>query len=620
VFKCIDKRSRVGFWIKRVRKPLDEASSPLAVEGWDAGGGQTRGVWLFIALLFCAIFRPQLAIAAAPAYYTLSDFQLYIHGADGSKRRTELLSALSRRQILVGIVAANAAERDRKREQLQVFLQQPAGGQPVWQHYQLGPSGDDFATYVIRTTEEQSLAGMAILLNTMQESTRVDYALPVVKLGQSPVAPFIEFRAEFSAAAQPDRIANFIRRQPVTVLAQHDTAYRLRLQTQAVTNILAVIRAFEEAGHLVNMVQPIWLNIDTSPPVSVSTPASRPTDQATLPGDTTPTPPGITAQVTLDTGWHFPLVEIREPVLYHLQIDYRQPIRIVPESIAISALRRHLLQATGLPPELIDITEVKRETASQPEGRQRERVTYSIRLSKPGTYWLPGLPITYSLDQSRHTTHTIESLPAAGHFLTLTAHLPPRTEALPGDLLSVPRLAQDQSWLPPLALGGIGSGLVLLAAGLLLRPLRQPRTAATKTRSPRQTRHLYQLEWQRLHDAIPSDTPLSAPAVRDWLRDCAAVLRQLLGEQLCGNAAIFTGGAGVSADLILSRLPQPTTEQTELIAPSLHLLQELDSRAAAPVADLSLAAQQQLCKAFQHIILSLTAQEAARVLRPSHRL
>jgi hypothetical protein len=581
---------------------------------------QKNGWGLIIALLLCTIFRPPLAISAPPAYYTLSDFQLYVRNADGSKRRTELLSSLSRQQILVGIVASDTAERNRKRDQLQTYLQQPSGVQPVWQHYQAGPYGDHFATYVISTADEQSLAGMAVLLNTMQALAVVDYALPIVQLSQAPTAPFIEFSAVFLAAAQAQRIANFIRRQPVTILAQHDATYRLRLQTDTTTNILAAMRAFEEASQLVDTVQPTWLDIDASHPVSLPTPTPQPTAQATSPGKTDAAAPSITARARLDTGWNFPLVDIREPVFYHLQIDYSQQIRILPESIASSALRRHLVQATGLPSELIDIAEAKRQTEPQPEGRRRERIVYTIRISKPGTYWLPSLPVTYSLDQSRRTTRTVESLPVEGHLLTLNTHLPSRTEALPGDLLSPPRLAQDPPWLRPLALGALGSGLFLFVIGLLLQPLRQPRSAAAKTRSPRQIRHLYQLEWQRLHDAMPSDTPLTAPEARDWLRDGAAVVRHLLGEQLCGNSMIFTGGAGISADMILAQLPNPAAEQTALIEPSLHLLQELDSRAAAPVADLSLADQQQLCESLQHIILSLTEQEAARVLRPSRRL
>jgi hypothetical protein len=576
--------------------------------------------WLVIVLLFFSIFRPSLAIAAPPAYYTLSDFQLYVRNADGSKRRTELLSALSRRQILVGIIASDAAERDHKRDQLQAFLQQPAGLQPVWRHYRAGPYGDSFATYVLSTADEQSLAGMAVWLNTMQELTVVDYALPIVKLGEALTSPFIEFSVAFLAAAQPQRIANFIRRQPVTILSQHDVTSRLRLQTHASTNILAVMSDFEEAGNLVDTVQATWLDIDTSRPVNLPTPTPRTEAAVTPPGTTTPTTPAISARVTLDTGWNFPLVDIREPVAYHLQVDYDQQIRIVPESIAPSALRRLLVQATGLPSELIDITDVNQQTEPQPQARQRKRVDYTIRISKPGTYWLPSLPVTYSQDQSRRTTHTVESQPAEGHLLTLNAHLPSRTETLPGDLLAAPGPARGLPWLRPLALGALGSGLFLFVISLLLRPWRQPRPATGKARSLRQIRNLYQLEWQRLHDAMSSDAPLSAQTARDWLRDCAAVVRHLLGELLRSNSTIFSGAAGISAEMILAHLSNPTAEQSALLAPSLQLLQELDCRATACDADLSPAEQQQLCASLQHIISSLTEQEAARVLRPSHRL
>jgi hypothetical protein len=552
-----------------------------------------------------------------------------VHNADGSKQRKELLSQLSRRQILVGIIASDAAERDRKRLALQSFLQQPTVADLTWKDYQLGPHGNYFATYIISTADDLSLAGTAIRLNTMQELAVVDYALPILQLSQGPAAPFIEFSTVFLPTVQSQRIASFLRRQPVTIQSLRDATYTLRLRTQSTTNILAVMRAFEEATHLVKTVQPIWLDIDTTPPVALSTAAPIKSSQTTPPvtPDTTPpvtpntTPPAITARVKLDTGWDFPLVNVREPVTYHLQLEYSRQIRVLPESTALPALRRALTQSTGLPSELIDITEVKRETTQAAEGRQRDQITYLLRVSKPGTYWIPSLPITYSLDQSRRQTHQIESLPQEGYLLTVNAHLPPRTDVLPGDILPAPRRSQPhQPWLRPLALGTLGSGLFIFVAGLLLRPWRRPPSASSKARSPRQLRQAYQTEWQRLHNAIPLDSSRPSDHVRGWLRDYAAVLRRLLGERLYGDHTTFAGGAGISTDMIIAHLPNVTPDQTRLLEPALQLLEELDARASAPTAVLPLVDQQRLSTAAQQVILSLTDPEAARVLRPSDRL
>ncbi len=609
-------------WVRGLPSPgNDPHPNPLPGQG----EGETRvckgGGWLLIGLLLCIVLSPQSSALSAPAYYTLSDFQLYVHNADGSKQRTELLSQLSRRQILVGIIGSDAAERDRKRLALELFLQQPTVTHPTWKDYQLGPHGNHFATYIITTADDQSLAGTAIRLNTMQELPMVDYALPILQLSQGPAAPFIEFSTVFLPMVRTQRIANFLRRQPVTILSQQDATYTLRLRTQSTTNILAVMRAFEEATHLVKTAQPIWLDIDTAQPVALATPAPTESSQTTPPVTPDTTPPMITARVKLDTGWDFPLVNVREPVTYHLQLEYGQQIRVLPESTALPALRRALTQSTGLPSELIDIKEVKRETAQRAEGRQRDQIAYILRVSKPGTYWIPSLPITYSLDQSRRQTRQLESLPQEGYLLTVNAHLPPRTDVLPGDILPAPRRSQPhESWLRPLALGTLGSGLFIFAAGLLLRPWRRPPSASSKARSPRQIRRTYQTEWQRLHDAIPLDTTRLSDDVRGWLRDYAAVLRRLLGERLCGDRTTFAGGAGISADMIIAHLPNVTPDQTRLLEPALQLLEELDARASAPTVDLSLADQQRLSTAAQQIILSLTDPEATRVFRPSRRL
>jgi hypothetical protein len=570
--------------------------------------------WISCVLLL-GIWGGLSSSDAAPTYYTLSDFQWYVRHADGSKRRTELLSQLSRRQIVVGILWSDTAERDRKLQDVRAFLQQPPAMLPALRTIKPGPSGSHFATYVITTAEDQSLAGVAVLLNTLQGLATFDYALPVLQRSRGPAAPFIEFRAVFLPNAEARAIASFLQRQPVTILSHSGPAYTLRIHTQAATNVLVVIRAFEEATRLVKEVQPIWLDVRASQPVDLATPVPQP--QVT--GKASPSPSAIEARVTLDTGWSFPLVEVREPVTYRLQIEHSPQVHILPESIAPTALRRALARGTALPSELFDITQASRHTEALPSARLRERVTYTIRVSKPGTYRIPALQIAYSVSSSRRKTQQLQSQPSQGYLLTVDAHLPAGITALPGDVLAPVHLLQRPwPWLQHLALGTLAGGMLAFITAFLLKTPRPRHPAKPKPLSPRQMRQQYQEALQRLHDQMPDTHGPLSPAARVWLRDCATLVRRLLGDWAAGEPTLFTGGAGVSTAMITAHLQETTPEHTTFLTPTLQLLQELDVLATIP--DLTLAPEdyQRFSEAVQHTIISLTNHEASRVLRTSH--
>jgi hypothetical protein len=566
----------------------------------------------FLLLWLCASWSS----AASPTSYTLSDFQWYVRHADGSKQRTELLSQLSRRQVLVGVLWSDASERGHKLRDVQAFLQQGSTPLPALRQVKAGPSGGHFATYVITTKDEQSLAGVAVLLNTLQNSDTFDYALPVLQLSRGPAAPFIEFTALFSSAIETQTITTFLQRQPVTVLSQNGTAYTLRLNRRVDTNILAVIRSFEEASRLVEEVQPIWLDASVSQPVALSGPVPHASPEATAPSPS----PVIEARTTLDTGWDLPLVDIRQPVTYRLQIEHSPQTLILPESIDASALRRALARETTLPLELFDITEASKQTEPLSEARTRTRVDYLLRVSKPGTYRIPALQIAYSEQDSRRVVQQIQSSPQQGYLLTVDAHLPVDTRALPGDILVSPRLRQPLwSWLRHLAFGMLAAGLLLLVLGLGFRTPRR-RAVKPKPLSRRQIRQHYQGVLQQLQERnpIPSE-PLSSEA-RSWLRDCATLLRRLLGEWAVGEPTLFEGGAGASKSMITAYLGSDMWEQTEFLEPALQLLQELDLLATAPASLLSPDDVQRLTEALQQIVLLLTNQEASRVFRVSSGL
>jgi hypothetical protein len=596
---------------------------------------------LWIACLFLVWLWGLLSPShAAPTYYTLSDFQRYVRHADGSKQRQELLSQLSRQQIIVGVFWSNAAERDRKLQDIQTFLQQSPAPLPGLRQVKPGPSGSHFATYVITTTEDQSLAGVAVWLNTMQDMAIFDYALPVLKFSRGLAAPFIEFTAVFSPNAGTQAVASFLQRQPVTVVSHSGTTHTLRLHTQVATNVLVVIRAFEEATRLVDDVQPVWLDVRLSQPVDLSVPVlqQRPTAIAPVPLAT----PTIAARVSLDTGWDFSLVDVRRPVTYRLQIEHSPQVHVLPESIAPTALRRALARETALPPELFDITEAgtqteqlstypnRRSATESPRGNGditsvqvlnkpiRKRVEYTLRISKPGTYRIPALQVAYSLENSRRTVHQLQSMPQQGHLLTVDAHLPADTHALPGNLLTPHRLLQlPWPWLRHLALGLLAGGVLTLGVGLLLRVPRRQRPTRKKPLSPRQMRQQYQTTFQHLQDHMPvTSGPLSREA-RAWLRDCATLVRRVLGERTTGEPARFEGGAGVSAAMIRTHLQEITTELDTLLEPTLHLLQELDMLATAPAPTLTPEDYHRCSQTMQHIITSLINHEVSRVLRAS---
>jgi hypothetical protein len=319
--------------------------------------------------------------------------------------------------------------------------------------------------------------------------------------------------------------------------------------------------------------------------------------------------------VTLDAGWNFPLVNVREPVTYRLQIEYGPEVQVLPESIAPAALRRVLVRATALLPELFDVAEAGKKTQPLPGERTLETVDYTLRFSKPGVYHIPSLPIAYSVEKSQHT---LQSTPQQGHVLTVDAHLPAGAGALPGDILTPPRLLRRPwFWLRYVALALLASGGVSLVVGLWPRVPRRPAIPHKKRLSPRQLRRKYEAELAPLRARMPVTTGVLAAAERAWLHACAALVRRLLGDWSSAEPACFAGGAGVSASMITAHLHVSTPGQQAFLEPALQLLQELDGLAAAPAPVLTAAAYQHFSEAVAQTILRLTSHEASRVFRAS---
>ena len=547
-------------------------------------------------------------VTAQPAYYTLNDFQWYTRYADGSKRRTELVSQLSRTRIAVGILGSSPTERTRKHQALQAFLHELPATLSTIANITPGPSSDAYASYLLTLTESRSFAGMVTLLNTMQSLDTLDFALPVFALSQGDAAPFPIFDAIFAANAKPWSIDRFLQRQPVKVLQKNGKTYTLQLHSKTPTNILAVLRAFEDAPNLVAEVQPIWLTMAAS-------------DTTTASAATAP-PPLIEARVSLATGWSLPLVNVREPITYRVEIEHDAKVKLLPDSIAPAALRRAVIRATNLPTELFDIVEAATTTATLANTRVRETRTYTLRLSKPGTYRLPTLHVSYIPPGTNPKPRTLTSTPERGHLLTVASHLPANLHTMPGDILAPPRVVRHLwAGTQSLVWGLLLSGGCALAAGLYFLKPRQRRERRRKPLSRRRLRRKYELALLHLRERIPEATGTLAHDERAWLRQCATLFRRILGEWSCGDATHFEGAAGLSAAMITEHLALAPHAQEQLLAPSLDHLQELDNIAVAPTYALTSSDYARWCIAFEHLILALTTNEGRRlVLRQPTRI
>ncbi len=119
---------------------------------------------------------------------------------------------------------------------------------------------------------------------------------------------------------------------------------------------------------------------------------------------------------------------------------------------------------------------------------------------------------------------------------------------------------------------------------------------------------------------MPTATAPRSDEARVWLRDCAAVLRRLLGERWCGDPTTFVGGAGVSAAMITAYLREIVPDEASFLERPLQLLQELDILATTPAPILLPDDYQRLSDMVQQIVLSLTDKGASRVLRTSNSL
>ena len=208
----------------------------------------------------------------------------------------------------MGILWSNPTERTRKHQALQAFLKELPTTLSTIAHVTPGPSSDAYASYLLTLTESRSFAGMVTLLNTMQSLDTLDFALPVFTLSQGDATPFPIFDATFAADAKPWTIDRFLQRQPVQVLQKNGKTYTLQVPSRAKTptNILAVLRAFEEAPNLVAEVHPMWLTMVAS-------------DSPNASASTAP-PPLIEARVSLATNWNLP--------------DARQPMPSVSKTMA----------------------------------------------------------------------------------------------------------------------------------------------------------------------------------------------------------------------------------------------------------------------------------------------
>ncbi|MDH3600723.1 MAG: hypothetical protein OEU26_13910 [Candidatus Tectomicrobia bacterium] len=335
-------------------------------------------------------------------------------------------------------------------------------------------------------------------------------------------------------------------------------------------------------------------------------------------------PIAIEAHVTLDTGWAFPLVNLREPVRYHLRIIRHADVMIRPESIAPAALQRALVRATALPAAVFDITAEQQQTTPLDEQRAQDMITYTLRISTPGRYRIPALNIAYVTSQAPSGQQLMQSQPQQGYWLTIPSYLPAESPSLPGDIIA-PAIWQRRlqpwrmAWPQYVAYGLWAGGAGMLVAGLLWRKPRRRRTAGVVPLSASQLRHKYLAEFNYLQERTPATSGPLSSTERTWLRDCATLLRQLLGECSTGDATCFTGAAGVSAEMITAHLQMESADTEALLAEPLHLLDELSLTATAMAPALTADDYARMGDHLERMIRHLTDQEVSRVLRVSPR-
>ena len=330
----------------------------------------------------------------------------------------------------------------------------------------------------------------------------------------------------------------------------------------------------------------------------------------------------IDAHVTLDTGWEFPLVHLREPVRYHLRIIRHADVRIRPESIAPEALQRALVRATALPTAVFSIAATQRQTTPLDDQRVQDTITYTLRMSTPGHYRIPALEIAYEMSPELSGQQLIQSWPQQGYWLTIPSYRPAASPSLPGDIIA-PAIWQRRlqpwrmNWPQYAAYGLWACGAGMLVAGLFLRRPRR-RIAVATPLSESQLRCKYLAELKLLQERIPTSGPLSSTE-RTWLRDCATLLRQFLGECSTDDAMCFTGAAGASAETITAHLQMQSSDTEALLAEPLRLLDELSLTATAMAPALTADDYARMCDQLEQTIWHLTDQEASRVLRVSPR-
>jgi hypothetical protein len=175
------------------------------------------------------------------------------------------------------------------------------------------------------------------------------------------------------------------------------------------------------------------------------------------------------------------------------------------------------------------------------------------------------------------------------------------------------------AWPQYAAYGLWASGAGMLVAGLLLLKPQRRRTAVATPLSAPQLRRKYLAEFNYLQERTPATSGPLSSAERTWLRDCATLLRQLLGECSTGDATRFTGAAGASAEMITAHLQMESADTEALLTAPLHLLDDLALTATAMAPALTADDYARMCDHLEQTIRHLTDQEASRVLRLSPR-
>jgi hypothetical protein len=526
-------------------------------------------------------------------YYEPEHF-VWLQAKDQGLQQEDLLPVLSRQRVVI-VLEQPVAQQSRN---VQTFLENPPTAFPAIDTFQVLPSSqtdvsftvgyiqDDalqrrvkashaFEMYLVTFKDVLRMATLLRVLDALAKTPGVDFVLPVFVFPDKLVAPFVQFEVEFlplelipggveqikqlnrmSFVKETEQTSNF--KEPVV----------LQLQKDAPTNILATVLRYQYLSWMVKRAKLRWVR--------------------------------VRMPIEVQSRWELPLgmpsFSIWEPMRYLLSIERDQDVELLPNAFTESAVHAWLSDNTHLPDELMRVDGIERTAQRFEDGRVLEEVSFTVRLSKTGTYLFSPYPVQAAypaLDEHRRIEVFQDTRPS---FLTIPGHLPRKVQQIPGHLITVPERSAP-TWIAPTAMI-LGTVCMVLGLGWTVRiargawglPLAGRERLPEVLEPPLATlRGQYQDRLQEVRRQLGAlSFHEDMEAQRAWLRSLSVLVKRLLGERYGQDETLFLGGLGVSSASIQRYvLASSLHPNGEPLATALAVLQALDRQALRPAVSLS---------------------------------